>query len=96
MKVVYQDLEESNYYMLCEGLKFYFSSEFNETRFLNNVDDYIKMETLKMQNRYKVKSNWSLLLAIAYYKKIEKRGFRIEDEEGKRINPDTIIFAKLK
>lgn len=93
---VYHDLYESKYSMQHNGLIYYFSSQFNETRFLNNVDNFIKMETLKMQSRYNVKSNWSLLLAISFYKKIEKRGFRIEDDSGNRISSEDIIFAKLK
>ena len=93
--MVYLDLSETDVVSKYNGINFYFSSEFNRKRFENNVDDYIKVETLKMINRYKVKANWSLLLMVAYYKKIEKRGFRIEFESGEKINPDTIIFAKL-
>lgn len=93
-KRVYLDLNESTYSINYEGLTFYFSSTFNETRFLNNVDNFVKMESLKMTNRYNVKANWNLILLISYYKKIEKRGFRIETDSG-RINPNEIIFAKL-
>ena len=93
-KRVYLDLNESIYSINYEGLTFYFSSSFNETRFLNNVDNFVKMESLKMTNRYNVKANWNLLLMISYYKKIEKRGFRIETDSG-RIKPNEIIFAKL-
>ena len=42
-KRVYLDLNESTYSINYEGLTFYFSSTFNETRFLNNVDDFVKM-----------------------------------------------------
>ena len=93
---VYQDLSESVYIYNYEGLDFYFSSEFNLGRFKKSVEDFVKIESLKMQNRYKVKSNWNLLLAISFYKKIEKRGFRVEEESGKKIIPEDIIFAKLK
>lgn len=96
MRIVYQDLSQSVYLYNYEGLDFYFSSEFNLGRFQKNVDDFVKMENLKMQNRYKVRSNWNLLLAISFYKKIEKRGFRIEEDSGRRILPEDIIFAKLK
>lgn len=93
-KKVYLDLNESIYYYDYEGLRYYFSSEFNLTRFRKNIDEFVKMESFKMINRYKVKANWNLLLTISYYKKIEKRGFRIETDSGK-INQNEIIFAKL-
>lgn len=94
--MVYLDLTETEFVSSYNGINFYFSSLFNLTRFEKNVDDFVKMETFKMINRYKVKANWSLLLMISYYKKIEKRGFRIEYDSGERISPDEIIFAKLK
>lgn len=96
MQRVYLDLEESIYFAEYEGIRYYFSSQFNLDRFLNNVDDYVKVENFKMMNRYKVKANWNLLLYIAFYRKIEKRGFRIELDSGEKIYPDSIIFAKLK
>lgn len=93
---VYLDLEKSIYFTEFEGLRYYFSSQFNLDRFLNNIEYFIKLETLKMINRYKVKANWNLLLTISYYKKIEKRGFRIETDDGEKINSYSIIFSKLK
>ena len=48
MRIVYQDLSQSVYLYNYEGLDFYFSSEFNLGRFQKNVDDFVKMENLKM------------------------------------------------
>lgn len=94
MQRVYLDLNESQYRYDYEGITFYFSSKFNETRFLKGVDDFIKMESLKLSNRYKIKCNFNLFLGLSYYKKIEKRGFRVETDSGK-INPNELIIAKL-
>ena len=89
---IYYDLSESKYFLNYEGMTFYFSSPFNMKRFDVNADDYIKMESLKLDSKYHVKANYTLLLAIAFYKKIEKRGFRIEIDD-KTLFENDIIFA---
>ena len=87
------DFEKTPFTITKDGLKFYFSSSFNQRRFNFRVDDFIVQETLKLNNRYKVKANYTLILMIAFYKRIEKRGFRVEFEDGKKLNSESIIFA---
>lgn len=74
---VYNDINDSNYYVELDKLKIYFSSEFNRERFLNGYENYVKEENLKIQNKYKINIRANYYLLFAYYRKIEKRGFRI-------------------
>lgn len=75
------DLKESNYFFDLYDLRFFFSSELYLNKFRNNVLTFIDSEILKLKNRYKVYFELYRELAISYYKKIEKRGFRIYDLE---------------
>lgn len=80
--LVYQDIEESPFYYDYEDFKFYFSSQFYRRNFKLKVEDYIKQETYKLKNRYKIFNNkfYEILkevLLISLYKKIEKRGFKV-------------------
>ena len=49
-------------------------------KFQENLSYYLFMETTKIINKYKVKINLNLFLAISLYQKIEKRGFYIKYE----------------
>ena len=46
-------------------------------RFNQNVNDFIDNETHKLQAKYHVYLNIDEYLLVAFYKKIEKRGFRV-------------------
>ena len=72
------DLKNSSYIYNYKNLKFYFSSELYLKKFQENLSYYIFMETTKIINKYKVKINLNLYLAISFYQKIEKRGFYIK------------------
>lgn len=74
---VYNDINDSNYYVELDKLRIYFSSEFNKDRFLKGYSEYVKEENLKIQNKYKININANYYLLFSYYRKIEKRGFRI-------------------
>lgn len=75
--IVYNDISKSNFeYLMC-GLKFYFSSEFNKKRFVNGCENYINEETNKLQNKYRVDLTIDSELAVAFYKKVEKRGYKV-------------------
>ena len=74
------DLKNSSYIYDYNNLKFYFSSELYLKKFQENLSYYIFMETTKIINKYKVKINLNLFLAISLYQKIEKRGFYIKYE----------------
>ena len=74
---IYLDLKESDYKLNYNGLIYYFSSELYMNKFKNNVKQFIVEETAKLKTKYKINIYFDTMLTIAYYKKIEKRGFRI-------------------
>lgn len=89
---VYNDINMSNFYVNVGKINLYFSSEFNKTRFLNGYKNYIDEETLKLENKYHVKIVANYYLLFAFYKKIEKRGFRIENAETKARILESLTF----
>ena len=74
---IYLDLKESDYSFSFKSLKFYFSSEFNRSRFNKSYINYLKEEKLKFNSKYKCNLENDEILAIILYKEIEKRGFRV-------------------
>lgn len=77
MKRVEYDINKSEYYFRVNKLTFFFSSKFNKTRFENGFIEYVSEETNKIKAKYKVDINLTNYLLLAYYKKIEKRGFKV-------------------
>lgn len=77
MKRVEYDINKSEYYFIVNKLTLFFSSKFNKTRFENGFIDYVQEETNKIKAKYKVDINLTNYLLLAYYKKIEKRGFKV-------------------
>lgn len=74
---IYLNLKESDYKLNYNGLIYYFSSELYMNKFKNNVKQFIVEETAKLKTKYKINIYFDTMFTIAYYKKIEKRGFRI-------------------
>ena len=89
VKGICLNLNESEYYFKYKGLVFYFSSEFYKKKFADEISSFIETETFKIQVKYNININFDILLMISLYKKIEKRGFRIYDEETGEILKDT-------
>lgn len=90
-------LDESDYKIIKYGLVFYFSSKLYLDKFVNNVEKYVEEETLKLINKYKVNCNFTVYLAISYYKKIEQRGFYIfDDVKQKQIDKDILFLNVIK
>lgn len=79
-KGIYWNLEESEYSFKFEGIEYYFSSIFYLNKFKNNVERFITDETTKLEIKYKILIDFRIYLAISYYKKVEKRGFRIKSD----------------
>lgn len=75
--IVYNDLTKSPFKVEYNSFELYFSSTFHKNKFNKNIKEYIKEETLKFQNRYKVNIEMDDVFIIAYYKKCENRGFRV-------------------
>lgn len=90
--IVYQNINDSIYVYKFENYEFYFSSQFYKRNFKLRIESYIKEETYKLKNRYHINNEEFLerfkdILIISFYKKIEKRGFRIY-LNGERIKDD--------
>lgn len=77
MKRVEYDINKSEYNFRVNKLTFFFSSNFNKSRFENGFIEYVQEETNKIKAKYKVDINLTNYLLLAYYKKIEKRGFKV-------------------
>lgn len=91
MKRVEYDINKSEYYFRVNKLTFFFSSNFNKIRFENGFIDYVNEETNKIKAKYKVNINLTNYLLLAYYKKIEKRGFKVLTYDD---NDDIIELSK--
>ena len=74
---IYYDLKESTEYVELLDCRFYFSSSFNKERFLNSYESYIKEEEDKIIAKYGILISMRFYLLMAFYIKIEKRGFFI-------------------
>lgn len=77
MKRVEYDINKSEYYFRINKLTFFFSSKFNKQRYEAGFMDFVNEETNKIKAKYKVDINLVNYLLVVYYKKIEKRGFKI-------------------
>lgn len=81
---IFLDLKQSNYKVKIGSLEFYFSSEFYKKKFEKEADNFAVAENMKFEIRYKVKVNLYTVFLISYYKKLEKRGFRIIETRSKK------------
>ena len=80
-KNLFYDIDKSNLKFEFNGIIFYFSSDFNLERFKNGYLNYLMEEQDKINAKYHVMSDLKNLLILAYYKKIETRGFRVTFNE---------------
>ena len=99
---VYYDLTESNEIVELLNTRFYFSSSFNKDRFLKGYESFIKEEEDKIIAKYQVSISIRFYLLIAYYIRIEKRGFYLtrynEKTEGFTtiLKRDYITFTEIE
>ena len=77
VKGVYLDLKDSDYIVEYNKITMYFSSQFYQNKFNNEIKEFIKTETLKLKNKYNIKADLTPYLILSLYTKIEKRGFRV-------------------
>lgn len=78
MSKIYLNLEESEYKCEYCNIEFYFSSKFYLEKFKTGLQQFIDEETRKLKIRYKLDIDYSDILSLAYYRKIEKRGYKIK------------------
>lgn len=93
---VYLDIYESDYYYDLDGIRYYFSSQLYLNKFKDNVINYVNENSIKLKLRYKINLNFDLFFTLSYYKKVEKRGFRVVDiSTEKTISKDIIILNTI-
>lgn len=94
--IVYNDINDSKFFVDVGHARLYFSSEFNKTRFLKNYKLYIDEENKKLIKKYHINILANYYLLFAFYKRIEKRGFRIENNTtGSSINENLTFIVEL-
>lgn len=77
------DLKNSKYIYKKGNFSFYFSSEFYLKKFKEEVKEFVPFENQKIVAKYGIEINLCLFLMISLYKKIEKRGFLVTNNEQK-------------
>ena len=92
IKGIYYDLNESTYVSIVGEFRFYFSSQFYKDKFDQELDHYINNETLKVKIKYDHKIKLDDLFTLSFYKKIEKRGYRVE-YNNQPINPNSLFMT---
>ena len=92
--MVYNDINESNYIFTYEHLIFYFSSKFYLEKFTHEYSNFIKDETMKFKIKYKCNAYIYEMLLLLFYKKIEKRGFKVL-YDGNELQENYCIMSSL-
>lgn len=89
---IYLNLKESEYKFSFKSLTFYFSSKKYLEKFAENVNNFVELETDKMKVKYNNIISLDLFFMISFYKKTEKRGFRVFDELNKKEITENVGF----
>lgn len=90
------DLKESDFIYNYSGFSFVFSSKFYLKKFSENIEHYILEENAKIKNKYSLNFNFDLFFAISFYKKIEKRGFRVlKQGTEKEIKENSLFICNI-
>lgn len=99
MKRVEYDLNKSEISIMVNEMVFYFSSEFNKRRFERNFNLFVEEEINKIKCKYKVNIDLYDYLLVVFYKKNEKRGFRVMVYSNNGIinlKENALFYAKIK
>ena len=84
--MIYNDIEESVYNFKYDDMIFYFSSQFYKEKFEKEYITFLKEETDKLIVKFKCNVFADYLILLLLYRKIEKRGFRVEYKNEKLDN----------
>lgn len=83
----FTDINESDIIAIYGDYIFYFTSNFNKSKFVENVEHYVELEEIKIKAKYNIDIEMKNYFSIWYYKKVQKRGTRIEYlKNNKKIN----------
>ena len=88
--MIYNDINESTYTFKYDDLVFYFSSKFYLEKFIREYSNFIKEETMKLKVKFKCNIYCDEMILLLLYKKIEKRGFKVE-YKGKELQENYYI-----
>lgn len=72
---VYHNIEESDIYLVVDNFYLYFSSNFLKGKFVGKYDEYYRKVNKLFTNVYEL--DYTPIILISLYKKVEKRGFRV-------------------
>lgn len=92
--MIYNDINESDYTFKYNDLVFYFSSKFYKEKFIKEHISFIHDETMKLKIKFKCNIYCDEMILLLLYKKIEKRGFKIE-YKGKELIENYYIDFKI-
>lgn len=90
---IYLNIEDSMYIYKFKNLIFYFSSIIYKNKFENTLNEYIECEKYKNLNKYHIEILPDEFFALALYKKIEKRGFRVYINTKRIYENDKELFS---
>ena len=76
--MIYNDITDSIYTFKYDDLVFYFSSQFYQEKFERMYIQFLKDETMKLKIKFKCNIYCEEMILLLLYKKIEKRGFKVE------------------
>lgn len=81
----YYNLDNSPIFVEQNRLLFYFSSELLKDAFVKKLEN-LEVDKKIFETKYQCTIETLDFLLFRYYKRTEKRGFRITDKNGKNIN----------
>ena len=94
--IIYYDINKSPYVYKTLYFDFYFSSQFYMNKFKSNYSTYIQNETDKLKVKFGQSVTFIKPLILDYYKKVEKRGFRVYDKvEDRYVNLEYKIIGVI-
>lgn len=94
MSIVFYELNDSPFFLRIDDFMFTFSSRFYKEKFEREYKEYLKAETLKLSVKFNSIIYADEMLLLSFYKKIEKRGFKVK-YKGFDLDKDFYIDCKL-
>lgn len=92
---IYLNLLDSTYIHKIYNISLYFSSKFYLEKYKKEVNRYVEQESARLRIRYNCNVNLQRMLVIAYYKKVEKRGFfAYDNSKEKEIKENEVFLLK--
>lgn len=95
--MVIRELNLTQFMVEYSNFIYYFSSEFNKTRFKRKLNEYLHHRQKMIETQYDLEVSLDDFFAIKLYKNIEKRGFFIYSLQDKQyINSSDKLYLQGK